>query len=95
MNLPSGFYDVKYSLIWAICLLAEVKGFDWHAFDPARSETFVDSPANMLVLHQKFHRIKGHDLHTETLLVWLFQAFPRVPGFIYSPDEQEALHRAG
>ena len=94
LPVPGRFYDVKDSLIWAICLLAEVKGFDWHAFDPTRPETFVDSPANMLVLHEKFHRMKGHGLHTETLPVWLFQAFPRVPGFIYSPDELEARHRA-
>lgn len=77
----------KDSLLWIICKLAEVRGFDWHAFDPAHPETFVDSMENMLVLHAKFHRHKDHGIHMMSLPVWLFQAMPRVPGFVFTPDE--------
>ncbi|KVZ18651.1 hypothetical protein WT88_29670 [Burkholderia stagnalis] len=91
---PTGdSFPAEQSLLWVIVRLAEARGFDWKAFDPARPETFIDSMANMLVLHSKFHRKKGHGIHAETLPVWIFQAFPRVPGFVYSADELRAtLH---
>jgi hypothetical protein len=44
-------FPAKDSLIWTICKLAELRGFDWQKFDPAKPETFVDSMQNMLVLH--------------------------------------------
>ncbi|WP_416052738.1 hypothetical protein [Cupriavidus basilensis] len=85
---PTGdTFDAKQSLLYILVTLAAARGFDWHAFDPEKPETFIDSMANMLVLHSKFHRLKGHGIHSETLPVWIFQAFPRVPGFIYSADE--------
>lgn len=80
-------FDAKHSLVWMICKLAEARGFDWQAFDPAKPELFVDSMENMLVLHAKFHRHKNHGIHERTFPTWIFQAFPRVPGFIFTPDE--------
>jgi len=88
LPLASGeTFDVKASFIWVICKLAELRGFDWHAFDPTRPEMFVDSMQNMLVLNAKFHRLKGHGIHLKPFPVWNFAAFPRVPGFVQSPDE--------
>ena len=80
-------YRVEGSLIWIICKLAELRGFDWHAFDPAKPETFVDSMANMLVLHQKFHRHRDHGIHEMSMPEWIFQAWPRKHGFVFTPDE--------
>lgn len=89
---PTGeTFPVEHSLIYLICKFAEWRGFNWQAFDPAHPETLVDSMANMLVLHSKFHRGKGHGLHEETLPVWIFQAFPRVNGFVFSPDELQKM----
>jgi len=86
---PTGAtYPANQSLIWIICKLAELRGFDWRAFDPAKPELFVDSMANMLVLHSKFHRHKDHGIHAMSFSEWLFQAFPRVTGFVFTPDEE-------
>ena len=85
---PTGkTYKARSSLLWAICKLAELRGFDWESFDPTKPELFVDSMANMLVLHEKFHRAKDHGIHVMTLPVWIFQAYPRKPGFVFTPDE--------
>lgn len=85
---PTGAtFDACHSLLWMICTMAKLRGFDWHAFDPAHPEGFVDSMANMLVLHAKFHRQKDHGIHDVTFPVWVFQAMPRVAGFVFSPDE--------
>lgn len=87
-HLPTGeFFDAEHSLLWLVCKLAELRGFNWHTFDPAKPETFVDSIYNMLVLHEKFHRAEDHGIHMTTFPIWIFQAFPRVAGFIFSPDE--------
>jgi hypothetical protein len=89
---PTGeTYPIEQSLIWIICKLAEVRGFDWHAFDPTKPETFVDSMANMMVLHAKFHRHKDHGIHTMSFPEWIFQAWPRRKGFIFTPDEEDVL----
>ena len=85
-------YPVEQSLIYAIIQITRARGFDWAAFDPDQPGTFVDSPQNMLVLHEKFHRAKGHGMHMESLPIWSMQAFPRMPGFVYSPDELKARH---
>ncbi len=86
---PTGAtFPVEHSLIWTICKLAELKGFDWKAFDPEKPETFVDSMANMLVLNAKFHRHKDHGIHEMTFPEWQFQAWPRKAGFIFTPDEE-------
>lgn len=90
---PTGeTYSAKDSLVWVICKLAELRGFDWVAFDPAKPETFIDSAQNMLVLHSKFHRHKNHGIHALTFPVWVFQAFPRVPGFVFAADEMQQVH---
>jgi hypothetical protein len=92
---PTGAtYPAKDSLLWIVCKLAELRGFDWHAFDPTKPETFVDSMANMLVLHAKFHRHKNHGMHALTFPVWIFQAMPRVPGFVFAADELQHVHEA-
>jgi len=86
---PTGkTFPAKQSLIWSICRLAELRGFNWHEFDPAHPETLVDSPQNMIVLNSKFHRGPDHGIHALTLPIWLFQAFPRKDGFVFSPDEE-------
>ncbi len=90
-DMPSGeSYPAEQSLIWVICRLAAARGFDWASFDPSKPETFVDSPANMLVLNEKFHRAKFHGIHAETFPVWVFQAWPRVAGFVISPDDKKS-----
>lgn len=86
-------FPVEHSLLFLICKFLEYRGFDWQAFDPDKPETLVDSMANMLVLHEKFHRGKNHGIHEQTLPVFIFQAFPRKDGFVYSPDELLALHK--
>jgi hypothetical protein len=91
---PTGAtYPVSQSLFGILIALTIARGFDWAEFDPDKPETFVDSAANMLVLHEKFHRAKFHGMHENSLPIWIFQAFPRVPGFVYSPDEMRALHK--
>nr|WP_199065146.1 hypothetical protein [Chromobacterium sp. ASV5] len=90
LPIAGQFFPAKHSLLWVLCKLAEAKGFDWRTFDPARPETFVDSMANMLVLHSKFHRHRDHGIHEMSLPEWIFQAFPRVPGFVFTPDELPA-----
>jgi hypothetical protein len=85
---PTGeTFPVKQSVLWAICKLAELRGFNWAAFDPGKPETFVDSMQNMLPLDAKFHRSSTHGIHHRTLPTWLFQAFPRKDGFVFTPDE--------
>ena len=86
-------YPIERSAIGLIVGLTKMRGFDWEAFDPAHPETFVDSPANMLTLNAKFHRAKSHGIHELSLPLWIFQAFPRVPGFVFSRDELEARHK--
>jgi hypothetical protein len=86
---PTGdSYSANQSLIWAICQIATQRGFDWKSFDPAKPELFVDSMANMLVIHEKFHRKKDHGIHVMSFPEWVFQAFPRVNGFVFTPDEE-------
>lgn len=86
---PTGeTYPAEQSLIYIIAKLAEARGFDWSAFDPSKSEQFVDSMANMLVLHSKFHRLKNHGIHVMSFPEWAFQAWPRKAGFVFTPDEE-------
>lgn len=80
-------FPVEQSLVWALCKIAELRGFDWSAFDADKPETFVDGLANMLPLSAKFHRSATHGIHHRDLPTWSYQAFPRVAGFIFSPDE--------
>ena len=85
---PTGeTFPANQSLVYVIATLAAARGFDWQAFDPAQPDQFVDSMANMLVLHAKFHRLKGHAIHGMSFPEWVFQAWPRKSGFIFTPDE--------
>lgn len=91
---PTGAtFSAKDSLLWALCKLAELRGFDWHALDSAKPETFVDSLQNMLVLHSKFHRHKNHGIHELSFPILIFLAFPRTPGFVLSAGELKAIHQ--
>lgn len=78
---------VEGFLIYSIIKITEARGFDWRAFDPDKPEQFIDSPQNMLVLHEKFHRAKDHGIHMRTGPTFMFQAFPRKDGFVFTPDE--------
>lgn len=85
---PTGeTFPVQESGIWMICQLTAARGFDWHAFDPAKPETFVDSPQNMLPLSAKFHRSPTHGVHHRSFPTFVFQFYPRKAGFVFSPDE--------
>lgn len=85
---PTGeTYPAEQSLLWAICKLVELRGFDWRAFDPAKPETFVDSLQNMLPLVAKFHRSPTHGMHHRSFPTFVFQAYPRKAGFVFTADE--------
>lgn len=94
-SIPSVLVDVDSLLIGLIIQITKARGFDWEAFDPAKPETFVDSRANMLPLNVKMHRLAGHGMHHLPLPLWIFQAFPRTPGFVFSADELAARHAKG
>ncbi len=86
---PTGqTFPAHQSLMWVICKLAQLRGFDWEKFDPDHPEQFVDSMANMLVIHEKFHRHKDHGIHAMSFPEWIFQAWPRKKGFVFTPDEK-------
>lgn len=85
---------VENLMVWMITTLARLRGFDWQAFDPAMPETFIDGPQNMLVLNKFYHRAHAHGIHRATFPVFIFQAFPRVPGFVFMPDELAHIHRS-
>ena len=92
---PTGeTFPVEQSLIWALCKIAELRGFKWAEFDPDKPETFVDCMQNMLPLSAKFHRSSTHGIHHRDFATWIFQAFPRKAGFIFSPDEIPAKEQA-
>jgi hypothetical protein len=95
-DLPTNeMWNVKQSLLWLLLQITFMRGFDWKNFDPSKPETFVDSFANMLVIHEKFHRSTGYGIHHHTFPIFVFQAFPRKEGFVYTPDELAARHKAG
>lgn len=76
--------------VWEIvqtCRL--VHGYDWSAFDPDRPETFVDSRANMIPLHERYHiGDRGEHRHTGPFLGGY--RWPRKPGVVYAPNEETA-----
>ncbi len=85
---PTGeTFPAGQSAIWMICQITALRGFDWQAFDPAKPETFIDSPQNMLALSAKFHRSATHGIHHRTFPTFVFQGYPRRAGFVFSPDE--------
>lgn len=92
---PTGeTFPVEQSLIWIVCKLTELRGFDWEAFDPAKPETFVDSMQNMLPLHPKFHRSPTHGVHHRPLPTFVFQGYPRKAGFVFTADELSTIAAA-
>ncbi len=92
-DLPTGeTYPVQHSLLWMMLQISKARGFDWSAFDPAKPETFVDSAANMLVIHEKFHRARSYGIHGTSWPIWTMQGWPRVSGYVYSPDELASRH---
>ncbi|HEY1998792.1 hypothetical protein [Paraburkholderia sp.] len=85
---PTGeTFPVEQSMVWMICQLTGARGFDWHAFDPAKPETFIDSPQNMLPLDAKFHRSPTHGIHHRSMPTFVFQGYPRKADFVFTPDE--------
>ena len=92
---PTGeTFPVEQSAVWMICQITALRGFDWRAFDPAKPETFIDSPQNMLPISEKFHRSSTHGIHHRSVPTFIFQAYPRQAGFIFSPDEIPAKEKA-
>lgn len=90
-DLPTGeTFNAKQSLLWALLQITIIRGFDWRAFDPAKPETFVDAAQNMLVLGEKYHRARIHGIHGSSWPIWVRQAFPSTPGYVFSPDELAA-----
>lgn len=71
---------VQKLLISLICQYLAFKGFDWASFDPSKSETFVDSLAQMLPLCALHHREKERGIHMTTFPFWILQAFPKKAG---------------
>ncbi|QBJ80499.1 hypothetical protein [Aquitalea sp. USM4] len=84
-------FPAEQSYLWLICKIVELRGFDWRAFDPADPAQFVDDLAQMLPLHANFHTAKAHGVHHHSGPMWGFLAFPRIPGFVYTPDELAAI----
>lgn len=85
---PTGeTFPAEQSAILMICQIAGLRGFDWHAFDPAKPEAFIDSPQNMLPLSAKFHRSSTHGIHHRSFPTFVFQGYPRRAGFVFTPDE--------
>jgi hypothetical protein len=85
---PTGeTFPAVQSLVWLICRLAELRGFDWHSFAPADPSTFVDGMPNMLPLDVKFHRSPTHGIHHRSWPTYVFQCLPRVKNFVFTPDE--------
>lgn len=41
-----------------------------------------------MVLDKRFHVHCDHGIHNMTMPEWIFQAWPRVEGFVYTPDEE-------
>lgn len=85
---PTGeTFPADQSAVWMICAITRARGFDWAAFDPEKPEQFIDSPQNMLPLSAKFHRSPTHGAHHRTFPTFVFQAYPRKAGFVFTPDE--------
>ena len=85
---PTGeMAPVEDFLIFHILEWTKFRGFDWSAFDPAKPETFVDSVQNMLPISKLFHTGK-RGIHRHSLPFFIFFAWPRLPGFVYTPDEE-------
>lgn len=89
---PTGeTFPVEQSYIYKVIKYTKADGFDWAAFDPEKPEQFVDSIQNMLVLIHDFHTgIKG--IHHHSGPMWEFFGWPRLDGFVYTPNELSAIN---
>lgn len=92
---PTGeMAPVEDFLIHEIIQYTSWKGFDWNAFDPAKPETFVDSIYNMKPISKLFHTGK-RGIHRHSFPFFLFFAWPRLPDYIYTPDEETPTNLQG
>jgi len=95
-DLPSEsgeMWPVEESFIYMVIQFMKAKGFDFESFDPNKPETLVDSWANMLPLHEKYHTSKTHGIHHTSFPFWVFQAWPRKDGYAFTVDEVEAMKK--
>ena len=91
---PTGeMIDIKKTLIYLILEFIKFRGFDFAKFDIAKPETLVDSIFQMLPIHEKYHRMPYHGIHAMSGPIWLFQAFPKIAGYAFSPDELELIRK--
>ncbi len=86
---------IKDSMVWFICKFMEWRGFDWELFDPSHPAEFIDCLEHLFPLHKRYHREKFHGIHELTAPIWLFQAFPKVDGYIPFPDDEDELKKYG
>ncbi|MGS1052015.1 hypothetical protein ACVCIC_24960 [Burkholderia glumae] len=47
----------------------------------------------MLPLVAKFHRSPTHGIHHRSFPTYVFQAYPRKAGFVFTPDEIVQSHK--
>lgn len=73
--------------IWEIIQITKMRGYDWTQFDPDHPATFVDSRANMDPLNVRYH-IGDRGRHRHTGPYAAFYDWPRLPGVVYSPNEE-------
>ena len=85
--------DIKKTLIYMIIEFIKFRGFDFANFDITKPETLVDSAYQMLPIHEKVHRGVNHGIHAMSGPIWLFQAFTKVEGYAFSPDELELIRK--
>jgi hypothetical protein len=87
---PTGeMAPIEGFLIYKIVKFLEWMGFDWQAFDPEKPEMLVDSAMNMLAISKPFHT-GPNGVHRHSIPFWLFYAWPRLPGYVYTPAELRA-----
>lgn len=72
---------VEKMLIYWICKLAALRGFDWSRFDPTKPEDIVDATYWMVPLCESHHRGKDRGVHMMDFPHWVIQCFPLVEGF--------------
>lgn len=90
IETPHGAVKVDFLLLYWLLRLAEIRGFDWHSFDPTHPETFVDSMSQMLPLCAEHHRAVERGVHMAPFPDWVLQAFPKKAGeHEFSQETQE------
>jgi hypothetical protein len=92
---PTGeTFPVEHSLVGFMIMVTTARGFDWHAFDPDDPSQFVDSMANMLPLHEMFHRRKDAGIHMLPGPIWNVFWWPKIKGFVSTAPEEQAVDEA-